>query len=132
MIESSMEGLKRFLSAEMEKLGGRQHTPDGDTEPEETRSPYPPGELVDGYLQWTWGGRIHMVPEGWQLPSGNTSTIFNLFCVGDASKKIRPYRFLRTFDLVCTEGTVGKDMPLVLSPDRRKELIRSKRFYSHR
>ena len=121
-----MDGLKRFLCTEMERLGGRQHAPDVDAESDETPLPYPPGDLVDGYLQWTWGRRIHMVPEGWQLPLGNTSMIFNLFCVGDASKKIRPYRFLRTFGLVATEDSVGKEMPLVLSPDRRKELLRSK------
>ena len=124
MIETSITALKEALLTEMRTMRGGQGTPDVETPSESPASSYPPGELVDGYLQWHWGGRIHMVPEGWCLPPGsNTSTMFNLFVMGNKSMQLRPYRFLRGFDLVATEKNAGKQIPLVVSPSERRRLL---------
>ena len=123
MIESSMSALKDVLLSEIRSLGGGRGTPDEDTPSEPSPSQYPAGTLVDGYLQWHWGGRIHMVPEGWCLPPGNTRTMFNFFVMGNKSMQLRPYRFLRGYDLVATEKSAGKQIPLVLSPSERQRLL---------
>merc|ERR1711981_671660 len=41
----------------------------------------------------------------------------------DESMQVRPYRFLRGFDLRATEQHGGGDVPLVWSESRRKELL---------
>lgn len=44
----------------------------------------------------------------------------------DESMQVRPYRFLRGFDLRATEQHGGGDVPLVWSESRRKELLATK------
>jgi len=82
------------------------------------------GELVDGWMQWTWGGRIHPVPEGWCLPRGNVSMLFNLWVNGNPAKHLRPYRFLKGWDLQApSEDTAGVTVPLVLTIAARKKAL---------
>ncbi len=50
---------------------------------------------------WSWGGRIHMVPEGWKLPRPSFKAFYLLWYHGDGGLGVQPFRFLRTFD-VCT------------------------------
>ena len=74
-----------------------------------------------------------MVPEGWCLPKGNVCNLFNLWIQGDLSTKIKPYRFLRTFDIVATEETDGKALPEGLDDAERKkkldDISRAKQSY---
>jgi hypothetical protein len=56
---------------------------------------------VDSRFQlWSWGGRLHMVPQGWIFPSTNLKDTWNLWHFGHLSDKIRPLRCLKKFDLV--------------------------------
>jgi hypothetical protein len=58
---------------------------------------------TDNYMpkMYHWGGRMHMVPEGWLLPSGNTlKDIWNLWWHGHHNNCIQPYRFLNAHDLI--------------------------------
>jgi hypothetical protein len=52
------------------------------------------------YNTWSWGGRLHMVPEGFKLPNNNIRDIFNLWHFGNIDAKIQPYRFLKWHDLI--------------------------------
>jgi hypothetical protein len=52
------------------------------------------------FITWSWGGRFHMVPEGFTLPNNNIRDIFNLWYYGNINLKIQPYRFLRSTDLI--------------------------------
>ena len=79
---------------------------------------------MDGWMQWTWGGRIHPVPEGWCLPKGNVSMLFNLWVNGNPAKHLRPYRFLKGWDLQApSEDTAGVTVPLVLTIAARKKAL---------
>ena len=48
---------------------------------------------------WTWGGRMHMVPQNWILPTLNIKDTWNLWHFGHITDKIRPLRYLKKIDL---------------------------------
>ena len=49
---------------------------------------------------WMWGSRMHMVPEGWTLPSSiNLKDTWHLWHFGHLAHRIGPLRNLRKFDL---------------------------------
>jgi hypothetical protein len=48
---------------------------------------------------WTWKGRMHMVPEGWQFPSTDVKATWNLWYYGHVQDRIRPLRYLKKADL---------------------------------
>jgi hypothetical protein len=49
---------------------------------------------------WSWGGKLHMVPQGWIFPSTNIKDSWNLWHFGHLTDKIRPLRCLKKIDLV--------------------------------
>ena len=56
---------------------------------------------VDPRFQlWSWGGRLHMVPQGWVFPSTNIKDTWNLWHFGHLTDKMCPLRCLKKFDLV--------------------------------
>ncbi|MGH8399103.1 MAG: hypothetical protein ACRETA_12800 [Gammaproteobacteria bacterium] len=66
-------------------------------------SPQPTDPLGDPdpvFLKWTWGGKFHMVPEGWRFPSTDVKATWNLWHFGHVQDKIRPLRLLKEFDLI--------------------------------
>ena len=133
MVDKSHDMLKEALLTEIRKININQRTPEPAESSTPAPSPYPAGEIIDGYAQWQWGGRFHMVPEGWCLPKGNVCNLFNLWIQGNLSMKIKPYRFLRTFDIVATEETDGKALPEGLDDAERKkhlhDISRAKQSY---
>jgi hypothetical protein len=48
---------------------------------------------------WAWGGKLHMVPEGWQFPSTDIKATWNLWHFGHILDRIRPLRQLKKADL---------------------------------
>jgi hypothetical protein len=46
-----------------------------------------------------WGGRMHMVPQGWQFPSTDLKATWHLWHFGHVEDRIRPLRYLKKFDL---------------------------------
>ena len=49
---------------------------------------------------WMWGGRMHMVPQGWTLPSSiSLKDTWLLWHFGHAADRIGPLRGLKKFDL---------------------------------
>ena len=79
MVDRSHEMLKDALLHEIRKINVNQGTPEAAQSTTPAPSPFPAGETIDGYQQWQWGGRFHMVPEGWCLPKGNVCNLFNLW-----------------------------------------------------
>jgi hypothetical protein len=64
-------------------------------------SPQPTDPLGDPrFQQWVWGGKFHMVPEGWRFPSTDVKATWNLWHFGHVHEKIRPLRHLTTDDLM--------------------------------
>ena len=61
-----------------------------------------------------------MVPQGWSLPNGTTSMLFNLWVNGDQAMRIRAHRFLRSFDLAATDEHGGEKFPAEMLPAERK------------
>ena len=59
-------------------------------------STHPP---ADAFKMWTWGGRIHMVPEGFVLPRPPLKTFFMLWHHGNIDTSIRPLKHLCKFDV---------------------------------
>ena len=52
-------------------------------------------------MSWTWGERIHMVPQDFRFPYKNVhaKTLWNLWWSGNPSIHVGPYRKLQPFDL---------------------------------
>jgi hypothetical protein len=48
---------------------------------------------------WSWGGKLHMVPQGWVFPSTNIKDTWSLWHFGHVTDKIRPLRCLKKMDL---------------------------------
>jgi hypothetical protein len=52
------------------------------------------------FLTFTWGGRLHPVPEGFRFPTTvDVKTLWELWWYGDKPKRIRPFRHIKSFDL---------------------------------
>ena len=51
------------------------------------------------FYTWTWGGKLQMVPRDFRFPKCNMRTMWDLYWGGRRCDKIRPYRYLRTFNL---------------------------------
>jgi hypothetical protein len=104
MIEKSNESMRDVLLKEIRAIqvncNQEARTPQSSAAEE-----WPGGELIDGTMQWVWRGRIHMVPEGWCLPKGNVSMLFNLWVNGNPAMQLRPYRFLKGYDLQATANS---------------------------
>jgi hypothetical protein len=56
---------------------------------------------------WAWGGKMHMVPEGWRLPSTDVKATWNLWHFGHVHDHIRPLRHLRKVDLVGSSQVIA-------------------------
>ena len=56
---------------------------------------------------FTWGGRFHMVPEGFLYPKGRVDVIWDLWWNGIPCDGIGPLRKLKSFDLVKSVDTTN-------------------------
>ena len=56
---------------------------------------------LDGirYKLWSWDGRLHNVPQGWNFPVVPASALWDLWLDGDKDQSIQPYRYLKSFDV---------------------------------
>ncbi|MGZ5486838.1 MAG: hypothetical protein ACXWFB_13195 [Nitrososphaeraceae archaeon] len=45
-----------------------------------------------------WGGRLHSVPQGFELPTSNIKNLWNLWWFGHANNQYPPYRYLSGLD----------------------------------
>ena len=63
--------------------------------PEMINGGVPPSE----FRTFLWGGRIHMVPEEFELASCSVYTIWSLWFRGNPASGIQPYKRLQAFDL---------------------------------
>jgi hypothetical protein len=75
----------------------------------ETRAPQPTDPLSSlstdpnadpRFKLWSWGGKFHMVPEGWVFPSTNVKDTWQLWYFGHLADQIRPLRYLKKADLL--------------------------------
>lgn len=48
---------------------------------------------------WTWAGKLHPVPMGFEFPSSTVKIMWMLWLFGHEQNHIRPYRSIRKFDL---------------------------------
>jgi hypothetical protein len=56
--------------------------------------------VIEGYNTWSWGGRIHFVPQDFRFPRKcNVRTLWDLWWRGKRFDNIAPYRRLNTYDL---------------------------------
>jgi len=56
---------------------------------------------LDGHTfsMWTWGSRLHPVPQNWVFPICTTSVLWDLWLDGKRNDGIQPFSFLKNFDL---------------------------------
>ena len=60
----------------------------------------PSGEPSESpFKVWTWGEKLHMVPEDWQFPCTNLKDTWNLWHFGHLTERIRPLLYLKKYDL---------------------------------
>ena len=105
VLSQQQDTTKKLLEETVTRLVGdmRARVPEAREEepPQERR--LRGGQLgLDGFRTWMWGrprASFHMVPEGWSLPVCNTSTLWNLWLMGNAAEQLQPYRQLRGSDL---------------------------------
>ncbi len=79
----------------------------GDTTHQTTAMNYEENDSEDDVYErshpfelWTWGGRFHPVPQGFEFPSLNAATMWPLWHFGNLSKSIRPYKRIVKSDIV--------------------------------
>jgi hypothetical protein len=57
-------------------------------------------EPTDIYQTWTWGGRIHYVPESFKFPSCTVKSLWDFWFFGmEVPERIRPFRFFKNFEM---------------------------------
>ena len=67
---------------------------------EQPQSASPSTQPSEVFSHFCWGNRFHPVPANFQFPLMlDVKTISDLWWYGDASKRVRPYHFIRAFDL---------------------------------
>ncbi|ETV77165.1 hypothetical protein H257_09049 [Aphanomyces astaci] len=49
--------------------------------------------------RWTWNGKIHAVPQGFEFPTCKVIDLWNLWWLGIPTEKIGPLRRLKTWDI---------------------------------
>lgn len=54
---------------------------------------------VRPFKTWLWGGRMHMVPEGWVLPRCTPKSFYLLWHFGQCDQHIQPLKHLTRFDV---------------------------------
>eukprot|EP00961_Rhodomonas_salina_P032045 431838-Rhodomonas_salina.1 len=123
MITNANITLRDILLAEIRLVRGTANVSEQCTSQVSATETWPTGTLVDGHMQWSWGGRIHMVPKGWSLPKGNVSMLFNLWVKGNSALHLQPYCFLKGWDFQATEEKTGVNLPMVLSAAARKKAL---------
>ena len=83
--------------------------------PHQRQAPHNDGPVEAGlaaadnnaYQLWNWGGRMHMVPQGWRLPKISSRKAWELWQFGIPSERIQPLRRLNGFDLSHTPDRVS-------------------------
>jgi hypothetical protein len=59
-----------------------------------------PPEPAARWKTWTWGGRMHPVPNDFKFPNCNVATTWSLWFYGHAVDQIAPYRTFKNFDMI--------------------------------
>lgn len=94
----TMDNMKEMLNAMVAQLRSEMREVRVDE-----ASPKPsliPPSSDSRFQLWLWGGRLHMVPEGWTLPSSlSLKDTWHLWHFGHLADRIGPLRGLRKFDL---------------------------------
>jgi hypothetical protein len=95
-IPVTMDNMRDMLDTVMAQLRTEMRTQAADTH----AMPSLIESSIDSRFQlWGWGGRLHMVPEGWTFPSTNVKDTWNLWYFGHLTDRIRPLRYVKKFDL---------------------------------
>jgi hypothetical protein len=95
-IPVTMEDMKQFMTKIMEEMK-TIHSSDSAAAPVVSNSDV----LSDSnprFNWYLWGGKMHMIPSEWILPTSNVKDIWNLWWFGHLNDKIQPYRYLTALD----------------------------------
>jgi hypothetical protein len=96
-MQKQYDALKQLVSGEVAKLTEALAAASSSSSSSSSSSISSTSNSIDG--QWfTWGGKMHMVPEKFQLPTVGVREWFNLWYFGNRSTKIGPYRFIKMED----------------------------------
>ncbi|KAI9906369.1 hypothetical protein PsorP6_002974 [Peronosclerospora sorghi] len=88
-------------------LGNQQARQDGGADAEEANlNEQPAGnhhqqEAVEdrGRSLFFWDGKFHLFPQGFELPTGSVSQVWQLWCCGDPDQRVPPLKSLQPTDL---------------------------------
>ena len=99
----TVESMKEMLSTAIAQMRGEMRTELQDLRvggAMAAASPLSPSSDAR-YGMWMWGGRMHMVPQGWRLSSSiSLKDTWLLWHFGHTADRIGPLRGLKKFDLV--------------------------------
>lgn len=98
----TMDKMNEFMSTIMKRIETMRESRENEGEiPQNHPVANAVEEGIDPrFKAWTWGGKIHMVPETFELPK--ESSVKDVWCLwwnGHLLDKIQPYRRLRPADL---------------------------------
>jgi hypothetical protein len=94
----TMEDMNRLMANMMEQM--KEHVKLQRINESAANNLTNPATVSNLFSTYMWGGKFHMVPEGWKLPANNIKDIWNLWWFGHLDNKIQPYRFLKWTDLI--------------------------------
>ena len=95
-IPVTMDNMKDMLDTVITQLRTEIRTQATETH---TMPPLIAPSIDSRFQLWAWGGKLHMVPEGWIFPSTNVKDTWNLWHFGHLADRIRPLRYLKKYDL---------------------------------
>jgi hypothetical protein len=95
-IPVTMDNMRDMLDTVITQLRAEIRTQATDTQ---AMPPLIAPSIDSRFQLWAWGGKLHMVPEGWMFPSTNVKDTWNLWHFGHHADKIRPLRYLKKCDV---------------------------------
>jgi hypothetical protein len=94
----TMENMREMLATVVTQL--RSEMREVRVDVEASQPSIVPPSADSRFQMWLWGGRLHMVPAGWSLPSSlSLNDTWHLWHFGHLTACISPLRGLRKFDL---------------------------------
>lgn len=96
-IETMMSDLRQQVISEIKQTTARGN----DISSETYNGSLGAGDCIPNeFRTWVWGGKIQMVPHDFRFPHCNVRTMWDLYWGGRKCDKIRPYRYLRSFNFL--------------------------------
>jgi hypothetical protein len=126
----TLDDLKAVLNSAVDQMRAELRDALPASRPPAAQAPLIDPNLDPRFHLWSWGGRMHMVPQDWVFPSMDAKATWNLWHFGHVGDHIRPLRYLKKCDLkdaaqVTLWSKAGQVMKLIAHVMVEMKLVQS-------